>query len=73
MTRCFPWVADREILQAKETIEYPVYRERLENDVQLELFQYRVGRWCLAGLEDKAQPLEVRCQKCTVQTTVDSI
>ncbi|GFX31482.1 hypothetical protein TNCV_433231 [Trichonephila clavipes] len=58
-------MTDLETLWARVTTESPVYRERSEHDVQYMILHYLVGRWYLAGLEERAQPLDVRYQKCT--------
>ncbi|GFX82788.1 hypothetical protein TNCV_1699071 [Trichonephila clavipes] len=60
-TRCFQWVTDLEIVQARVATEYPVYQGRPKHNVQHVL----VGREHLVGPHDRAQPLDVRCQKWT--------
>ncbi|GFX11379.1 hypothetical protein TNCV_2804401 [Trichonephila clavipes] len=45
--------------------KYIVYCERSEHDLQRVVLYYHVGRWRLARLEDRSQPLDLRCQKCT--------
>ena len=64
-TRCFQWVTDLETVQAKAVIEYPVYWERSEQNVQHVVLHYFVARLHLTSLKDKAQPLGVRYQKFT--------
>lgn len=64
-TRCFQWKSDLEMVQAKAAIEYLAYRERLEHNMQHVVLRYFVVRWCLASLNDGAQPLDIRRQKCT--------
>lgn len=56
---------DLEIVQTRAAIEYPVYKEKSEQDVQHVVLRYLDGKWHLAGLEDIAQSLDIRCQKCT--------
>ncbi|GFU70962.1 hypothetical protein TNCV_3349851 [Trichonephila clavipes] len=57
MTRCFQWVTDPEIMQARETIEYPVYLGvsvyLSEHDVHM-ILHYLVGRERLVGVENRA-------------------
>lgn len=59
-------IGDRSGARAgRETIEYPVYRERSEHDIQHVVLRCFAGRWLLTCLEDRAQPMNVRCLKCT--------
>ncbi|GFU50269.1 hypothetical protein TNCV_301021 [Trichonephila clavipes] len=44
-------------------IEYPVYRGRSEHDAQHVVLHYLVGRGRLEDLDDRAQPLDAKCQK----------
>ncbi|GFW83583.1 hypothetical protein TNCV_2204321 [Trichonephila clavipes] len=65
MSKCFQWVTQLETTQSTSTIEYPAYRGKSECDMQLMVLDYRPGRCRLVGLEDKAQPLDTICQKCS--------
>ncbi|GFW34032.1 hypothetical protein TNCV_287161 [Trichonephila clavipes] len=71
MTRCFQWVTNLKIPQTKVTIEYPVQRERSKHDVQHIVLHYVVGRWCLAGLEDRTQPRMQDVRNASICVTVD--
>ncbi|GFY05772.1 hypothetical protein TNCV_4404391 [Trichonephila clavipes] len=52
-------MTDLEPMQDRVTMEYPVYRGRLEHDVQHVVLHYHVGIRRLAELDDKAQQLDV--------------
>ncbi|GFV92799.1 hypothetical protein TNCV_1346501 [Trichonephila clavipes] len=43
----------------------PCVQRKLRTGVQDVVLHYLVGRWRLVGSDDRAQPLDVRCQKCT--------
>lgn len=64
MARCFQYAIRVQIVQAKAAFEYPVSWARSENDVLRLILRYLVAKRCLAGLKDKAQSLNVKCQKC---------
>ncbi|GFY22288.1 5-hydroxytryptamine receptor 2A [Trichonephila clavipes] len=64
-TRYFERVTDQKTVLAGVTIEFPVFRGRSEHNGQHVILHYLVGRGRLAGLKDKSQPSDVRCQKCT--------
>ena len=46
----FSMVTDLETVPDRATVEYPVHRGRLENDVQHVVLHYLVERWRLAAL-----------------------
>ena len=52
-------------MQGRVAVDYPVYRGRSEHNSHHVVLHYLNGRWLLAGLQDKAQPLDVRCKKCS--------
>ncbi|PRD25131.1 UNVERIFIED_CONTAM: hypothetical protein NCL1_41793 [Trichonephila clavipes] len=64
MATCTQWMADLEILQARVTIEYPVYRVMSEDDVKHVTLKYMFIRGCLAEISDRVHPLDIRYLKC---------
>ena len=65
MTRCFQLLSDLESVQVRVTMEYTVYQERPEHDAQNVVMYYFVERFLLTGVQDRVQPPDIRCQKCT--------
>lgn len=53
------------IVQARTAIIYFVYRGIWKHGAQHVLLRYLVGDWRLVGLKDRAQPLDIKYQKCT--------
>ncbi|GFT40064.1 hypothetical protein TNCV_2170851 [Trichonephila clavipes] len=60
MARWFKWVTDLETMQARATIEHSTYRGRLEHNVKRVVLHNIVARACLAGFDDRVQPLNMK-------------
>ncbi|KFM68315.1 hypothetical protein X975_19810, partial [Stegodyphus mimosarum] len=56
-------VGDRSVGQVSNQIPYVLSKVRTQREHVV--LQYLVKRWNLAGIEDRAQPLDVKCQNCT--------
>ena len=68
MTRCFQCVSYWESVQTRAAVKYPVYLERSEHGAQHVVLQNLFVRFRLAGLKDRIQTLEVKCQKSDIKS-----